>query len=44
MFYEEKAYQFLMGLSDETYGQIRSQILALDPLPQLERMFNMDIP
>jgi len=41
MFDEEKAYQFLMGLSDEMYGQIHSQILAQDPLPQLEKMFNI---
>jgi len=30
-----------MGLNDELYSMIRSQILALDPLPPLEETFNM---
>jgi len=30
-----------MGLNDDTYLQIRSQILTLDPLPSFDRIFNM---
>ena len=30
-----------MGLKDESYCSIRSQILALDPLPPLERILNI---
>ena len=41
MYEEEKAHQFLMGLNDDTYLQICSQILTLDPLPSLDRIFNM---
>ena len=40
-FDEDKSYQFLMGLSSKLYGQMRSQILAKDPLPPLEKIFNM---
>jgi len=29
-----------MGLNDELYATIRSQILALDPLPPLDKIFN----
>ena len=38
---EDKARQFLMGLNDEMYSAIRSQILELDPFPSLNRIFNM---
>jgi len=41
MYKADKAYQFLMGLNDEAYSTIRSQILALDPLSTLDRIFNM---
>jgi len=41
MFDKEKAYQFLMGLSDDLYGKIQSQILTQEPLPQLKKMLNM---
>jgi len=37
---DEKAHQFLMGLNDEPYSH-RSQILVLEPLPSIDRMFNM---
>jgi len=37
---EKKIHQFLMGLDDERYSTIRSQILAMDP-PSMERIFNM---
>ena len=41
MYKEEKAHQFLMGLNDDLYSTIRNQILALDLLPPLDRIFNM---
>jgi len=41
MYEEDKAHQFLMGLNDELYAALRSQILALDPLPPLDKIFNM---
>jgi len=33
---QEKAHQFLMGLNDDTYSSIRSQILMHDLLPSLD--------
>jgi len=30
-----------MGLNDDLFGMIRSQILAFDPLPHLDKIFNM---
>ena len=41
MYKQEKAHQFLMGLNDDAYSSIRSQILTHDPLPSLDRIFNM---
>lgn len=41
MMEEDKAHQFLMGLDDDLYSNIRGQILALDPVPPLDRIFNM---
>lgn len=38
---EDKAHQFLMGLDDDLYSTVLSQILATDPLPSLDWMFNM---
>jgi len=38
---EEKAHQFLMGLDDDSYSTIRTQILALDPLPLIDKIYNM---
>ena len=38
---EDKAHQFLMGESDELYSMIRSQILVLDPLTLLHKIFNI---
>ena len=38
---DEQTHHFLMGLEDETYATIRSQVLALDHLPSLDRIFNM---
>ena len=41
MLEQDKVHQFLMGLNEDVYGNIRSQILALDPLPSLNRIFSM---
>jgi len=41
MFDEEKAHQFLMGLDDKTFSSARSQVLARDPLPSLDTIFNI---
>jgi len=41
MYEEDKSHQFLMGLNDEEFSQIRSQILAQELLPNLDRIFNM---
>jgi len=41
MYEEDKAHQFLMGLNDDLYSTLRNQILALDLLPTLDRIFNM---
>ena len=38
---EDKVHQFLMGLDDEPYSVMRSQILAMDPLPSLDKIYNM---
>ena len=37
----EKSYQFLLGLNDDLYSQIRGQIFAMEPLPSLEKIFNI---
>ena len=41
MYEEDRAHQFLMGLNDDLYSTLQSQILALDPLPPLDKIFNM---
>ena len=38
---EERIHQFLMGLNDDIFGTIRSQILSTDPLPTLGRIHSM---
>jgi len=38
---EDKINQFLMGLNDDIYSTLRSQILALDPLPSLDKIYNI---
>lgn len=37
----EKIHQFLMGLNVETYGNVCSQILNLEPLPPLSKVYSM---
>ena len=41
MYEEDNPHQFLMGLNDDAYSTIRSQILVTDPLPFLDRIFNI---
>jgi len=41
MIEEEKAHQFLMGLNNEVYANIRGQILAINLLPPLNKIFSM---
>ncbi|PKI62298.1 hypothetical protein CRG98_017299 [Punica granatum] len=36
----EKSYQFLMGLTSE-FNTIRSTILSIEPLPNLDKIYNM---
>ena len=38
---EEKAHQFLMGLNDEKYSNIRGQIFPIEPVSTLDKIFNM---
>ena len=38
---DDKAHQFFIRLDDDLYSTVRSQILAMDQLPSLDRMFNM---
>jgi len=38
---EERAHQFLMGFHDDLYSQVRGQILTQDPLPLLDKIFNI---
>ena len=41
MMEDDKTYQFLMGFDDDLYSTIRGQILALDAVPPLEKIFNI---
>ena len=36
---DERVHQFLMGLDDDLYGTVRSNIIAQDPLPPLNRVY-----
>ncbi|KAJ1423125.1 Retrotransposon gag domain [Sesbania bispinosa] len=36
---EERVHQFLMGLDDVNYGTVRSNLLATDPLPSINRVY-----
>jgi hypothetical protein len=37
---EDRIIKFLMGLSDDYQG-VTSQVLLMDPLPQINRVFSM---
>ena len=41
MMNEENTHQFLMRLNDETLSTTHSQVLAFDPLPSIDIIFNM---
>ena len=41
MMEEEKLHKFLMELNGDLYSQVKSQILALEPLPLLDKIFYM---
>ena len=41
LFKEEKTHQFLLGLNDETSANTWSQVLTQEPLPSLDKIFNM---
>ncbi|XP_012840356.1 PREDICTED: uncharacterized protein LOC105960698 [Erythranthe guttata] len=38
---DEQVHQFFMGLEDSMFGTVRSTILNLDPLPNLNRVYAM---
>ena len=38
---EERVHQFLMGLDEDGYGTVRSNILSIEPLPNLNRVYAM---
>jgi len=38
---EDKTHQFLLGLNDNSYSTLGSQMLVLDPLLSLDKIFNM---
>ncbi|XP_019173414.1 PREDICTED: uncharacterized protein LOC109168989 [Ipomoea nil] len=38
---EERVHQFLIGLDEGEYGSIRSQLLSLEPLPTVSRVYNI---
>lgn len=40
---ERQVHQFLMGLDDDLYGNIRTNIIAQDPLPPLNRAYALVI-
>nr|GMC49091.1 Retrovirus-related Pol polyprotein from transposon TNT 1-94 [Ipomoea batatas] len=40
---EEKLHQFLMGMDEITYGTVRSNILAAEPLPSLNKAYGIVI-
>ncbi|KAF7821316.1 retrovirus-related Pol polyprotein from transposon TNT 1-94 [Senna tora] len=40
---EDKVHQFLMGLDEEGYGTLRSNILSTEPLPNLNRVYAMTV-
>ena len=40
---EAKIHQFLISLNHETYGMIRSQILSMEPLPNMNKVYSLTI-
>ncbi|KAJ8626505.1 hypothetical protein MRB53_019812 [Persea americana] len=40
---EERVHQFLMGLDDAAFGTLRSNIMAQDPLPPMNRVYSLVI-
>ncbi|XP_058750910.1 uncharacterized protein LOC131623932 [Vicia villosa] len=38
---EERCHVFLMGLDDGLYGTVRSNLLATDPMPSLNKMYSI---
>ena len=38
---EEKVHLFLMGLDDQIYETVRSNILAQDPFPGLNKVYSI---
>ncbi|KAF7814920.1 retrovirus-related Pol polyprotein from transposon TNT 1-94 [Senna tora] len=40
---EDKVHQFLMGLDEEGYGTLRSNILSTNPLPNLNKVYAMTV-
>ncbi|CAM8954310.1 unnamed protein product [Rhodiola kirilowii] len=40
---EERVHQFLMGLDDVVFGTLRSNIMAQDPLPPLNKVYSLVI-
>lgn len=36
---DERVHQFLMGLDDDLYGTLRSNVIAQDPLPPLNKVY-----
>jgi len=39
MYQEDRAHQFLMGLNDDEFSSVQSQLLAQDSLPSLDKIF-----
>ncbi|KAK4429083.1 hypothetical protein Salat_1208300 [Sesamum alatum] len=39
----ERIHQFLMGLDDAVFGTVRSNILSMEPIPSLMRVYSMII-
>jgi Retrotransposon gag protein len=38
---DEKTHQFLMGLDDSIFGTVRSNMLSMDSLPNLNKVYSM---
>jgi hypothetical protein len=40
---EEKIHQFLMGLDDSLFENVRTNILSMDPLSNLSKVYSMAV-